>query len=83
MCGATRDVRFGSKADVCSAATHVRFAPNSDTGCVFSDVGYVPIADIDNGVASPVNKLKALHLDFCFTLKADMVRQVRNVREVP
>src|SRR5262245_47626785 len=24
------DVRFGSKADSCSAATHVRFAPNSD-----------------------------------------------------
>src|SRR5215813_14257529 len=23
-------VRFGSKADSCSAATHVRFAPNSD-----------------------------------------------------
>jgi len=25
-----RDVRFGSKADSCSAATHVCFAPNSD-----------------------------------------------------
>src|SRR5262245_7882014 len=24
------DVRFGSKADSCSAATHVRFTPNSD-----------------------------------------------------
>src|SRR5262245_27782661 len=24
------DVRFGSKADPCSAATHVRFTPNSD-----------------------------------------------------
>ena len=24
------DVRFGSKADICSAASHVRFTPNSD-----------------------------------------------------
>jgi hypothetical protein len=24
------DVRFGSKADICSAPTHVRFTPNSD-----------------------------------------------------
>ena len=24
------DVRFGSKADMCSAKSHVRFAPNSD-----------------------------------------------------
>jgi hypothetical protein len=23
-------VRFGSKADICSATSHVRFAPNSD-----------------------------------------------------
>ena len=25
-----RNVRFGSKADICSATGHVRFAPNSD-----------------------------------------------------
>ena len=24
------DVRFGSQADICNAATHVRFTPNSD-----------------------------------------------------
>ena len=24
------NVRFGSKADICSATGHVRFAPNSD-----------------------------------------------------
>jgi hypothetical protein len=24
------DVRFGSKADICSAQSHVRFTPNSD-----------------------------------------------------
>src|SRR5262245_43571449 len=29
------DVRFGSKADICSAATHVRFTPNSDIDCAF------------------------------------------------
>src|SRR5262245_39190228 len=27
---AWRDVRFGSKADICSATEHVRFTPNSD-----------------------------------------------------
>ena len=26
----TRDVRFGSQADMCSAAPRVRFTPNSD-----------------------------------------------------
>jgi len=25
-----KHVRFGSKADICTAPTHVRFAPNSD-----------------------------------------------------
>jgi len=25
-----RNVRFGSKADICSAQAHVRFTPNSD-----------------------------------------------------
>jgi hypothetical protein len=33
-----RDVRFGSKADICGASTHVRFTPESDLGCVLSDV---------------------------------------------
>jgi hypothetical protein len=28
------DVRFGSKADICSAKGHVRFTPNSDIDCV-------------------------------------------------
>src|SRR5262249_12830630 len=38
ICGSARegsalrmtDVRFGSKADICSANSHVRFTPNSD-----------------------------------------------------
>ena len=28
--GETTDVRFGSKADICSAKSHVRFTPNCD-----------------------------------------------------
>jgi urease beta subunit len=28
-----RHVRFGSKADICSAAAHVRFTPKSDIKC--------------------------------------------------
>ena len=28
-------VRFGSKADICSAKRHVRFTPNSDIDCAF------------------------------------------------
>src|SRR5262249_20473404 len=28
------NVRFGSKADICSAKGHVRFTPESDIGCV-------------------------------------------------
>ena len=30
-----RDVRFGSKADICAATSHVRFTPNSDRESVF------------------------------------------------
>src|SRR5262245_54474061 len=29
------DVRFGSKADICTASAHVRFTPNSDIDCAF------------------------------------------------
>ena len=31
-------VRFGSKADMCSAKRHVRFTPESDAKCVHSNV---------------------------------------------
>jgi hypothetical protein len=31
-------VRFGSKADMCSAKGHVRFTPESDAECVHSNV---------------------------------------------
>ena len=34
------DVRFGSKADMCSAIGHVHFAPNSDIDCVFRNVSF-------------------------------------------
>ena len=32
------DVRFGSKADLCSATTHVRFTPDNDIDCVFRHI---------------------------------------------
>ena len=38
-------VRFGSKADICSAIDHVRFTPESDAECVHSNVRYGPIAN--------------------------------------
>src|SRR5262249_50470186 len=37
---AKHDVRFGSKADMCSAKRHVRFAPESDIKC---DTGECPL----------------------------------------
>jgi plastocyanin len=43
------DVRFGSKADICTAIGHVRFAPNSDRESGFPANGHVrftPKADI-------------------------------------
>jgi hypothetical protein len=39
-------VRFGSKADICSALAHVCFTPNSDIDCVFRRVRFGPKADI-------------------------------------
>src|SRR5262245_44286394 len=38
----TPDVRFGSKADMCTAPAHVRFTPNSDIDCVFRHVRFGP-----------------------------------------
>ena len=40
------DVRFGSKADICSANRHVRFPPKADMCGVIRDVRFVPTADI-------------------------------------
>ena len=40
------DVRFGSKADICSAKGHVRFTPESGHVQRTSHVCFVPIADI-------------------------------------
>src|SRR5262249_47866071 len=36
------NVRFGSKADICTAPAHVRFTPNSDIDCVFRHVRFTP-----------------------------------------
>ena len=58
--GAPGDVRFGSKADICSATRHVRFTPNSDIDCVLRRVRFAPkpepvmrCAEDDDNVASP------------------------------
>jgi hypothetical protein len=40
------NVRFGSKADICSAKAHVRFIPESDIKCDICNVRQGPIADI-------------------------------------
>ena len=42
----SRHVRFGSKADMCSAKGHVRFTPKSGHVQCTRDVRFVPIADI-------------------------------------
>src|SRR5262245_48184513 len=53
-------VRFGSKADICSASTHVRFTPNSDIDCVFRRVCFGPIADITcESAVAPLEPLSA------------------------
>ena len=39
------NVRFGSKADLCSAKGHVRFTPKADMCGATRDVRFVPIAD--------------------------------------
>ncbi|MGC1092742.1 MAG: hypothetical protein WA905_08405, partial [Pseudolabrys sp.] len=41
-----RLVRFGSKADMCSAQADVRFTPKADMCSAQADVRFVPIADI-------------------------------------
>ena len=43
---AAANVRFGSKADMCSAKRHVRFTPNSGHLRCDRHVRFVPIADI-------------------------------------
>src|SRR5262245_51670974 len=44
--GGLTDVRFGSKADMCSAKGHVRFTPKSDIKCDMWNVRFGLIADI-------------------------------------
>ena len=42
----TPNVRFGSKADMCSEERHVRFTPKADMCGALAHVRLVPIADI-------------------------------------
>ncbi|MGC2338738.1 MAG: hypothetical protein WA625_23700, partial [Pseudolabrys sp.] len=48
----TQNVRFGSKAEMCSAKRHVRFAPKADMSSAARDVRFVPIADIQNSCST-------------------------------
>jgi hypothetical protein len=41
-----RNVRFGSKADICAAKTRVRFTPRADMCSAVANVRFGPIADI-------------------------------------
>ena len=52
------NVRFGSKADMCSAKCHVWFTPIADICSALAHVRFVPIADIGHTVviALPVSK---------------------------
>ena len=52
-CNEMRDahnVRFGSKADMCSAKSHVRFTPKADMCSATRYVRFVPIADIQEDI---------------------------------
>jgi hypothetical protein len=60
------DVRFGSKADICTAKRHVRFTPNSDIDCVFRHVRFGPKADIAPPDGYPEDLLQP-HQSFCGT----------------
>jgi len=54
MCSATRDVRFGSKADICAAKSDVRFTLNSDRESGLSQRGMSalhPKADMCSALA--------------------------------
>src|SRR5262245_30102280 len=44
--GPKSNVRFGSKADICSALDYVRFTPNSDIDCIFQCVCFGPKAEM-------------------------------------
>ena len=41
------NVRFGSKADICSAITMSALPPKADMCGALADVRFVPIADIE------------------------------------
>jgi hypothetical protein len=55
------NVRFGSKADMCSAKRHVRFTPNNDIDCVFRHVRFGPIADIGMSVPRQIHDVRSHH----------------------
>ena len=52
------NVRFGSKADMCSAKGHVRFTPKADMCGATGDVRFVPKADMQNACTVSLEKQK-------------------------
>src|SRR6476646_735021 len=62
------DVRFGSKADICSASTHVRFTPRADMCGATGDVCYglkTRINGIGN-IEKACPKCRCYHLIFVY-----------------
>ena|SRR5262245_39564021 len=57
------NVRFGSKADICSAKWHVCFTPDCDNDCVFRHVRSGPKADMCNSIDHLVGELLKKHGD--------------------
>src|SRR5262245_27478818 len=68
------DVRFGSKADICSAQAHVRFTPNSDIDCVFRHVRFGPKADIGTSIT--------FRLTFAGRLRNRLSALIAHIREM-
>ncbi|MGB6996796.1 MAG: hypothetical protein WBD96_04450, partial [Pseudolabrys sp.] len=58
------DVRFGSKADMCSAARHVRFGSKADMCSALGHVRFVPIADMLNKLSGKYSERKSAFLRF-------------------
>src|SRR5215831_5770412 len=65
------DVRFGSKADMCSASGHVRFTPDSDleSGLSQNDMSALP----------PRADMCGAKADVCFGPIADISRSLSNL----
>src|SRR5262249_27706741 len=71
-------VRFGSKADMCSAQRHVRFTPNSDIDCVFRDICFGPKADTATFTLVVSTALWLTHKNPCLPLRPIALSQIQH-----